>query len=215
MYRWLVMGERCIPDTDLCLVPLRGMAFQKEPSVTAEYDEDYWKKCAGYEGSAISDKIHAGRIDLVARYAGDALACDVGIGSGEFIRQRPGTKGIDINPKAIDWLKSNGLLANDLSGFDAVTFWDVIEHVPEPQRYLGSIKTGSWAFFSVPIFKDLFRIRESRHYRPGEHLYYWTEEGFIGWLRAYGFFVYEVSSFESDAGRDMIYSFAARKEHGE
>lgn len=198
-------------DDDLIVCPLHGVAFQADMTVTAEYDEDYYNKCASYEGAEIARKINAGRVALVNKYY-EGSALDIGIGSGEFIKSRPNTYGYDINPAAERWLKSFGLWAQEFSDFHAFTLWDVIEHVPEPEDYFSRMPQGSFLFTSIPIFKDLFRIRESRHYRPGEHLYYWTESGFRSWMFYHGFTLLERQTFEMDAGRDSIYSFAFKKE---
>jgi len=59
-----------------------------------------------------------------------------------------------------------------------------------------------------PIFPDLTAIRASKHYRPGEHLYYFTEDGLVRWMALHGFLLRERNDFETRAGRDSILSFA-------
>lgn len=198
------------PDDDLILCPLHGFAYQADMRVTASYDNDYYNKCASYEGKEIAQKINAGRIEFVSRHH-DGEVLDVGVGSGEFIKNRADTYGYDINPAAREWLEESGLWRDDFSLFRAFTFWDVIEHVPEPEGYFSQIEEGSYLFTSIPVFEDLSRIRESRHYRPGEHLYYFTRTGFTGWMWLHGFASVDHSTFETDAGRDSIESFAFRK----
>lgn len=199
-------------DGDLKICDWLGVAYQADMTHRVAYDEQYFNKCLGYEDKAIALAINRGRIDMVAKHydpAGEVV--DVGIGSGEFIKKRPNTLGHDINPAAIRWLKKEGLWAADLAGFQAFTFWDVLEHVEEPEEYLSLVPIGGWLFTSIPIFEDLRRIRESRHYRPGEHLYYWTAEGFSDWMRLHGFTQRDHQTFEMEAGRDSIHSFAFRK----
>lgn len=200
-------------DDDLVICEALGFAYQRDMTVTASYDEAYWQKCAGYEGAAIADAINRGRINLVARHAGECEVCDVGVGSGEFIKRRGNARGYDVNPTARAWLSSEGLLIEreELREFRAITFWDVLEHVPDPSEYLDLISPGAWMFTSIPIFENLDRIRSSKHYRPGEHLYYFTDDGFVSWLGSYGFELKERSSFEMLAGRDSIYSFAFQR----
>lgn len=201
-------------DGDLVLLPEQGMAYQRDQSQLVAYDEAYFAKCAGYEGQDIAEKINAGRIALVERHYGLGPLVDIGIGSGEFIRKRPHTYGIDVNPTAQWWLFDNALWAYSLSDFRAFTMWDVIEHVPDPAEYFGRINDGGFLFTSIPIFDDLTRIRESKHYRPGEHLYYWTEKGFTDWMWLHRFELLEWSDFETKAGREAILSFAFRKVPG-
>lgn len=201
-----------IADDDLMLCPEHGVAYQRDMTERVPYDESYFNKCLGYEDQAIAIKINAGRIDLVNRHAGVATqVLDVGVGSGEFIKKRPFTFGHDVNPKAVEWLKSWERWSYDFSTFAAFTFWDVIEHVEDPNCYFNQIKPGAFLFTSLPIFSDINRIRGSRHYRPGEHLYYWTESGFVEWMGCYGFELLERADFEIHAGRDSILSFAFQR----
>lgn len=200
-------------DGDLMLCHNRGVAYQRDMRAQrVTYDASYFDKCAGYEDQEIARKINAGRIDLVNKYAGDAAkVLDVGIGSGEFIKKRPNTWGTDINPRAIEWLAANGRFAERFEDFTAFTFWDVIEHVEDPEHYFRAMPEGSLLFTSVPVFADLKLIRESRHYRPGEHLYYWTDQGFVDWMALHRFKLLERQDYETRAGRDSIVSFAFAK----
>ena len=205
-------------DADLMLTS-HGIAYQADMTITASYDEAYFDKCAGYEGQAIANRINAGRVALVEKYTGkpgnpqSPHVLDIGVGSGEFIRARgEGTFGYDVNPKAANRLKVDGLWRDDIHCFKAYTFWDVLEHVPEPDHYFRRMAEGSYLFTSLPIFDDLRRIRDSKHYRPGEHLYYWTEQGFIDWMALYRFRLLEVSDHETQAGRDSIKSFAFKRD---
>lgn len=195
-------------DGDLMLCQQNGVAYQADHSQLVEYGADYYAKCASYEGQDIAEKINAGRIALVARHLTASRVLDIGIGSGEFIKKRPNTFGFDVNPVAVEWLKKNKLWAQNLDDFAGYTFWDVIEHVPEPETYFNHIKLHACLFTSIPIFYGLQTIRLSKHYRPGEHLYYWTEDGFVAWMNTHGFMRLETDCFEIEAGRESIYSFA-------
>lgn len=199
-------------DGDLMLCRAHGVAYQRDMADLVTYDDDYFNKCLGYEGQEIAQRINAGRIALVNRHVGpDCNVLDVGIGSGEFIKLRSNTWGCDVNPKAIEWLNSEGRFDDRFEQFGAFTFWDVLEHVPEPHGYLARMPAGAWLFCSLPIFADLSRIRSSKHYRPGEHLYYWTQTGFVGWMRRHGFQFRDCLDFETQAGRESILSFAFQR----
>lgn len=198
-------------DGDLMLCREHGVAWQKDRQHQVPYDEAYFDRCAGYEGETISRAINAGRIALVGRHVGMNRVLDVGIGSGEFIKMRPATFGCDVNPVAVEWLKRNDLWAGRPQDFSGVTMWDVIEHLPDPDVYLRHIQLHAYLFVSLPIFERLDDIRQSRHYRPGEHLTYWTESGFVGWMDRHGFRMLERSDHEIQAGRDSILSFALKR----
>jgi hypothetical protein len=197
-------------DGDLSLCLEYGVAYQTDRQNIIQYNGDYWNKCAGYEDSEIALKISKGRIEFVDRhYSGEVL--DIGVGCGEFIKKRNGTYGYDINPKAVEWLLECGLYRDCFSDFDAFTMWDVLEHVETPEQYFINIRPASFLFLSLPIFGDLAKIRESKHYRPGEHLYYWTRDGLIEWMLLHKFELCGHSDFETQAGRESIESFAFRK----
>lgn len=199
-------------DGDLTICQQAGIAWQTDMTVRAAYDQGYFNKCLSYEDKDIALAINRGRIDLVDDYVHGGIVLDVGIGSGEFIKKREGlTYGTDVNPVAIAWLKNRGRHVETFEGFTAFTFWDVIEHLPEPDVYFRRMPQGAYLFTSIPVFDDLSRIRESKHYRPGEHLYYFTSGGFIAWMSFHGFVFLEVRDFETVAGRDSILSFAFRK----
>lgn len=208
----LVKRWEAVRDGDL-MISRAGLAYQTDmtfrapPGVNAE-GNNYFDHYAAMEDGEIGRLIHQGRVALVNKYLPDAKVLDIGIGSGQFIRSRPNTFGMDVNPKAKLWLKSQGLAADSLEGYSGFTFWDVLEHIDVPQAYFKHMEKGSYLFTSLPIFDDLNKVRESKHYKPGEHLYYWTEQGFINWMAEYRFRLLESSRFESNAGRENIGSFA-------
>lgn len=195
-------------DEDLRIC--EGVAYQKDMKWQVDYDQEYFELLKSYEDTDIALKINKGRIALVNLYH-KGFVLDVGVGSGEFIRKRPMTMGYDINPFAVEWLKSQALYSEDLKRFRAFTFWDVIEHIIEPAEYFDRMPVGSHLFTSIPIFRDLTKIRQSKHYRPDEHYYYFTKDGLIEWMGKYGFESLITQQYEIAAGRDSIYSFAFRK----
>lgn len=199
------------PDGDLTLCPDHGVAYQTDMGYRNPVA--YHAKCSGYAGSRIAIELNRGRLALVRRHvADDVPLLDVGIGSGEFITWRgANTFGFDVDDDAIQWLRTRGLYRDDLGQFRVFTYWDVIEHIENPQSHLTKMWAGSWLFCCVPIFSDLHSIRESRHYRPGEHLYYWTEAGFRWWVAQHGFSVSEVSNHETAAGRNSVLAFALKR----
>jgi hypothetical protein len=206
----LIAGLPAVADQDLMLCPDFGVAYQADQSNLVAYDAAYYDKCAGYADQEIADRLNTARIEMVARWYSGKL-CDVGIGSGEFIKRRPHTFGFDVNPVAIEWLKRNDLWTQRLDEFGALTFWDVLEHVPDPVQYLQLVRLHAYVFASIPVFDDLYKVRESRHYRPGEHLYYFKRQGFIDWMNAHGFLLLEWNDYESAAGRESINSFAFKR----
>jgi hypothetical protein len=196
-------------DGDLNLCVENGVAYQRDMTKLMEYGPAYWDNYQRRAGTDISRKLNEGRAAFVAKhFQGEVL--DIGIGNGEFIQHRPDTFGYDVNQVAIKWLLENGKYRDKFSDFNAFTFWDVLEHIPQPADYFRNMGHGDWLFTSIPIINDLRRVRESKHYKPGEHLYYFTVSGFIQWMEKYAFRGACMSYFEVEAGREDIVSFAFR-----
>lgn len=199
-----------VDDGDLMLCEERGVAYQADMSFRV--DVPYFDKCNGYVGSEIGHRLNFGRVHFVNHFVGsDFSVLDVGVGAGEFVARRSNTWGYDVDEKAVALLRSINRWSDDFRAFRAFTFWDVIEHVEDPNIYFRHMAPGTRAFFSIPVFKDLKSIRESRHYRPGEHLYYWTDQGFIDWMHLHRFDWIGWSDFETEAGRDSIKTFAFQR----
>nr|WP_230964181.1 methyltransferase domain-containing protein [Pseudomonas aeruginosa] len=95
---------------------------------------------------------------------------------------------------------------------EAVTCWDSLEHIPEPEKLLDHV--GEWLFVSMPIYKDQTDCLASKHYKPGEHCWYWSLPGLVAWCERQGFELVEMNEAESDLGREGITSFAFRRFHG-
>jgi len=187
-----------------------GIAYQIDRSQSVTYGQAYFDKLKSYEGSEISNLINKGRVSLVStHYQGKIL--DVGIGAGEFIRTHGNACGYDINPVAVDYLKEAGLYSDDFFIFSGFTFWDVIEHLKEPYEYFDLIESGSYLFTSIPIYENFDNLFESKHYRPNEHYWYFTHHGFKAWMKGFGFSHRETSFFETEAGRESIWSYVFRK----
>lgn len=190
-----------------------GIMYQRDMSVSIDYGESYFSHYINCENTEIAKKLNRGRHDLAARYCSSVL--DIGIGSGEFIKESSlDTKGFDINPLGVEWLKSRGIYSDPyVDGIvtDGITFWDSLEHIPEPNKLLDLVPAGKFVFISMPIFTDLVWLRSSKHYKPNEHYYYFTLEGMTGWMKDSGFDFVEVSDHETRAGREGILSFVFLK----
>ena len=193
------------------MITERGIAYQKDMSRSFKYDKEYFDCYLDYNNSPICKDLHRARKEFVDKYHGK-LVLDIGVGSGEFIKSRPKTKGYDINPHAVNWLETYGYYSDQFADFKAFTFWDVIEHVQDPNSYFKHIRKDAYLFTSIPVFKKLERVRLSKHYKPNEHLYYFTEEGFINWMALYGFRLLEKDDFESRLGREDVMSFAFKRD---
>lgn len=204
-------------DGDLVLCEANGVAYQAEMDVgRVVYSDAYWQKVSAYENGNIAMAVNRGRCELLAFHLAPAASVlDVGAGTGAFVRAANAAgfrvSGYDVMPKAAERLRLEGVYDTDVESFDAVTMWDSLEHMQTPGDWLRRIVVGCFLFVSVPVFKSLSNIRGSKHYRPGEHLYYFTPEGLIDWLRRYGFKMIARSNHEIAAGRESIGAFAFKR----
>lgn len=173
------------------------------------YDASYFDKYVSYEHTDIGHDLNIARQTLAAKYPHDELL-DIGIGSGIFIRDLENAYGYDINPKAVEYLKSVDQWLEPRA-IDMMTFWDSLEHIPHPEELLQLIK--KYAIISTPIYTDKEHVLRSKHFRPDEHCWYFTIHGMIYFMEKQGFDCVEYNRIESDLGREDIGTFVfARRE---
>lgn len=214
----LIKRFDAVRDSDLMVCERRGVAYQKKMGLgRVVYGQDYFDKVKAYEDTEVAKRVNSGRLALLQRHLqGSATVLDIGAGSGAFLKCCLDSgfmaRGFDIIPRTVDLLKAEGHYSKDFGAFEAVCLWDTVEHLENPQEYLDQVACGSKLFVSVPVFDRLVNIRQSKHYRPGEHLYYWTEQGFVDWMRMRGFRLLETSWHEVEAGRESICAFAFAKD---
>lgn len=189
----------------LVWLPELGMGRYPVPK-QRPYNCDYFANYQALADTPLGHQLTTARIQLVGRhYHGQLL--DVGIGAGQFVESRPQTLGYDVNPVGIDWLQQRGVWADLYSERQpALSFWDSLEHIDRPD--IAVAKAERFVFASVPIFESGDHILRSKHFRPDEHIFYWTHDGLINWFTEQGFKLAEHNTIESDLGREGIGSYA-------
>lgn len=204
-------------DSDLVLCEARGVAYQRDMGKVMKYDARYLANYDAYAVGPIADALNRGRVAMLARHVpAGSKVLDVGAASGRFVREAVSAgfecKGFDVIPEAVQRLQRSDLYAEDAAEFDAMTMWDSIEHMPDPEIWLKKLRRDAVLLVAIPVFEDLTKVRKSKHYKPGEHLLYFTSQGFKDWIAAYGYRLIEASSHETDAGRESIGAFAFRRD---
>jgi hypothetical protein len=158
-----------------------------EPVAAGFYGTSYFDNYASLAQTEMGHALTAARLALVRKHltAEDTLV-DVGSGAGAFIEQRPTTLtyGIDICPKAVEWLSRNGR-EWPCRGLPNASFWDSLEHVVDLPAMVNRVE--GHAFVSMPIYDDQRHALRSRHYKPGEHVWYFTEPGLVRMFDRLGF----------------------------
>lgn len=196
----LFLRYKSIPMDDLSVNLDAGWAFMTQPAVV-EYDEAYWQKCQALDEMMNAKKITKHRVKLATKYADHIM--DFGIGSGAFLKALPEVvtkKGYDINPAAVSWLQEKQLYIDPykdgISNIKGFCFWDVLEHMKNPNEVLSMLPSESYAFLSLPIMHDITEVRFSNQYKP-EHLCYFTLAGIRKYMYELGFQLLEISVKEA------------------
>lgn len=182
-----------------------------------EYGNQYFEHYEQLRGTPQDKLINHIRASMVEGWINkDHSLLDVGVGAGAFVDCMLGRGwniyGDDVNPRGVLWLKDRERLYQKGMPVDAVTFWDVLEHIPDPDQVLKSYGSPEWIFTSMPIYEDENHVFQSKHFKPGEHCWYFTEDGLIRFMESLGYLCVELNGKESIlVGRDSVTSFVFRK----
>lgn len=208
------------------------------------YNKTYWKsdnpKERGYADyaseAALYLKTYRKRMKLVSQWLPErGRVLDVGCAAGYFLRvaQEHGhdVHGIELSePIAKEAIAAlgedrvfHGFLDDCVAArgwedhsFDLVTIWDVIEHVPEPQGLLDSIrrmiKPGGKLLLETQNVASKFAARMGKtwhHYKHDEHLYHFNPDTIRRLLEDCGFEVLTCGS--KFAGKYVSFGFLAER----
>ena len=199
--------------------PEIGVGFlNAEPIV---YGKAYFEKYVRYEKTELGQRLNQFRIDLVNKYS-DGNVIDFGCGCGTFIkaRGRVVTQGYEIISEAIDWLQENHIFFDPYEFVEgkrryiaSMSFFDSFEHIENFENAICYVN--NYVFISMPIYRNAEHVLTSKHYRPGEHFWYFTEDGLKHVMQGNGFHCVEISGVESELGREDIltFVFARTKKH--
>lgn len=187
------------------------------PVIDPHYDQAYFDRFARQALDPIGKTLMENRVEFVERHYPKGILLDVGIGCGAFVELRnkwngaATTFGYDINPAGIKWLKERRLWFDPYtaSPFPALSLWDVLEHIKDFRPLLA--KCMGWLFLSLPIFRDVEHILTSKHFRPDEHVWYFSRDGLVNVMQTLGFDLAAESDMETAAGREDIGAFAFRR----
>lgn len=187
------------------------LGYGWHPREPMSYEGDYWESYVERDASPMGAALTRARMDLVKRFMDmDAhKVVDIGIGGGRFVDQM-NCKGFDVNDRAIMWLDDRDAFHNPYwENCEAITCWDSLEHIPDPEALIGCVD--KFVFVSMPIYESAHECLNSKHYKPGEHLWYFSKRGLIEYMQTIGFECLDIDDVESRLGRDGIYSFVFRR----
>lgn len=184
------------------------------PVRDTHYDDAYFEHFEECAMTDIGKRLNAFRLALTRSLVADSAVLDIGIGAGTFLKAHGNCWGFDVNPRGLEWLSHRGRLVDpytdDLSRFKALTFFDSFEHLLEPWTLLDRIKE-QFVVMSLPIFRDCQHVRASKHYKPDEHYWYFTEESLSRFMGYHGFALVSQHDDETRLGREDIQTFVFRR----
>lgn len=191
-------------ENSLIWWPEKGMGFHPAPAM--KYEADYFASYIKRDNTSMAASLTDARISFVSQYTKTYNVIDIGIGGGRFVMDS-GCRGYDVNESAVQWLHEKDRFCSPYaSPVNSITCWDSLEHIDKPWKLLRQVE--QYLFASIPVVSGPDAVLQSKHYKPGEHLWYWTEEGFIRWCDEHGFMFLELSHIERELGREDITTFA-------
>ena len=107
---------------------------------------------------------------------------DYGSGCGWFRAWRP--RGTEVDSYDIGDYPQTGV---KLVMYDVVCFWDVLEHIPDFKEVEPILALARNVAASLPLKLGESDLDSWKHFKPGEHLHYFTEETLNALFRRYGF----------------------------
>lgn len=186
-----------------------GRELPDEKTVV-RYDADYLENCRIREGTEVGKLLIRDRLALLLRHTKqNDLTVDVGIGAGGFIEASMShgnlIYGWDVNEALSDRIS---FINPNTRTVDNVCCWDSLEHMISPEAMLRNVRKK--VLMSLPIFDSAEHVIRSKHYKPGEHIWYFTEAGLIRWMREQGLRLIERNRDEERYGREEVgtYVFA-------
>jgi hypothetical protein len=144
------------------------------------YDLDYYELMLR-QNSGTAEKINKIRWDFV-NLVDIKSVLDYGCGCGWFKAWKP--VGIMVDTFDIGEYPQTGIVHNE---YDLITLWDVLEHLPNFEVLEELFFDTKYVAISVPIKPKKVKLETWKHYKPGEHLHYFTEEMLDTFFKTYGF----------------------------
>lgn len=216
---WLTRGARTMRRCRQCrllwvpegLATVDGVSIYEQDSPVFFEDgrDDYYLDDSNFLNFEEKDR-------WVRGFAPDGELLDVGSAFGHFAavaqRHRPVTA-IELSPVAVQWAKERlqvdmrrGSIYDAFPAFEgrfsAVTMWDVIEHVPDPELALRNaarwLRPGGWLFLSTPDAGSLVARTLGRRWHyidPVQHLVLFDRRNLGRLLERAGFRVRESGSY--------------------
>jgi len=168
--------------------------------MNSKYNLEYYENMLR-QYSATAEMISKKRWEWIAEF-NPKTVLDYGSGVGWFRAWRP--QGIIVDSFDIGQYPQTDI---SLIIYDVTCFWDVLEHIHDwneldPVFALSKVVAGT-----IPIKPKDVLFSDWKHFKPGEHLHYWTEETLDALFKRYGFIKTKWGNPEWPPRKDVM-SFA-------
>ena len=195
-----------------------------------DYD-DYWdKKAQAGMGKLTPWRLRRAQVFASLVTPGERVL-DLGVGDGALLKYMVEQRGVvgyglDVSPKAVEFCRAQGLNV-DLADvnrpisetvhepFDYVILSEIIEHLPDPESLLNSLRpiVRKGILVSIPntgFYHHRLRLLFGRFplqwvVTPGEHLRFWTRADFHWWARQLGFRIVREAPYEGTPGLKTVW----------
>jgi hypothetical protein len=162
-----------------------------------------------YEGmlknySMSAEKICEIRWDFV-KEAEAKTVLDYGCGVGWFRAFRP--NGLAVDSFDVADFPQTGI--NHIE-YDLICFWDVLEHIDNFTEIEALLHKAKYVAATFPIAPDGQDMKTWKHFKPGEHLHYFTEASMVALFDRYGFELVKKGTPECPPRQD-VWSFLFKK----
>lgn len=158
------------------------------------YNKTYQEEYEARASTPLGQRLYRARWDLIQHFCDKGSLLDFGCASGAFHEQAPlhfDATGWDINPA------SPYHRPQPVGHFDILTLWDVIEHLPSPHSPIIA-HTPDTVFIVTPnaAVVTLGNYPTWKHFKPAEHIHYYTTITLIMSMAAIGYDVENINHIE-------------------
>ena len=145
------------------------------------YNADYYYNMLR-RYTATAELISRIRWEFIIEY-GPKVVLDYGSGVGWFKAYAPShviVDTFDIAPYVQTGIRHHF--------YDVICFWDVLEHLPNFRPIENLIKEKcNYVALTIPMLPKGKELTKWKHFKPGEHLHYFTDESLDALFKNYGF----------------------------